>query len=73
MNALLNFALDNSFLNSIKSTMPTAQDEGGPMGSPLTVVMAEVGVIDNEEKALATCTDPPSLHVHFHRCRFYSL
>ena len=53
--------------------MPTAQDEGGPMGSPLTVVMAEVGVIDNEEKALATCTDPPSLHVHFHRCRFYSL
>ena len=63
MNALLNFALDNSFFEFNHEYY--AQDEGGPMGSPLTVVMAEVRVIDNEERAFATCTDPPSLHVHF--------
>ena len=42
-----------------------SQTEGGPMGSPLTVALAEVRVSEIESLALSSSADPPSVYKHF--------
>ena len=58
MSILLNFWLDNSCFEFNNEYY--AQTDGGPMGSTLTVSLAEIRVAHLEEQALMTCPDPPS-------------
>ena len=41
------------------------QNSGGPMGSPLTVALAEIRVSYLEEEALRTCPESPIHYYHF--------
>ena len=62
-HSLLTFSLDKSYFEFNHSFF--RQVEGGPMGSPLTVDLAEIRVADLETKALESSPDPPSFYVHF--------
>ena len=55
--ALLNFSLDNSYFQYQDKFYK--QTTGGPMGSPLTVALAEIRVTETEQLALETSSQPP--------------
>ena len=63
LDTLINFCLDHSYFEYHGSFY--SQTEGGPMGSPLTVALAEVRVSEIESLALSSSADPPSLYKHF--------
>ena len=54
MKTLLNFCLDNSYFEF--NDKFNKQTEGGPMGSPLTVDLAEIRTSHLEQEALDTFT-----------------
>ena len=56
---LISFCLDNSYFEYNNKFF--AQNTGGPMGSPLTVELAEIRVTELETIALNTSPQPPSL------------
>ena len=60
---LISFCLDNSYFEYNNKFF--AQNSGGPMGSPLTVELAEIRVTELETIALNTSPQPPSLYKHF--------
>ena len=60
---LLNFSLDNSYFQYQDQFYK--QTTGGPMGSPLTVALAEIRVTDTEQLALETSNQPPKHYRHF--------
>ena len=62
-DALISFCLDNSYFKYNNKFF--AQNTGGPMGSPLTVELAEIRVTELETIALNTSPQPPSLYKHF--------
>ena len=59
----LNFSLDHCYFHY--NNIFFQQVEGGPMGSPLTVTLAEIRVTHNEFKALSTSPHPPKHYFHF--------
>ena len=59
----LSFCLDNSYFEYNNKFF--AQNTGGPMGSPLTVELAEIRVTELETIALNISPQPPSLYKHF--------
>ena len=61
LDTLISFCLDHSYFEYNGSFY--SQTEGGPMGSPLTVALAEVRVTNVE--LLASSADPSSLYKHF--------
>ena len=61
--SLINFCLDNSYLEFNGSFY--SQDEGGTMGSPLIVELAEIRLAEIESLALSSCPDPPHTYSHF--------
>ena len=63
INSLLNFSLDNSYLEF--NSQFFRQNIGGPMGSPLTVALAEIRVSYIEDIALRSFLDPPPHYYHF--------
>ena len=63
LDTLISFCLDHSYFEYHGSFY--SQSKGGPMGSPLTVALAEVRVTHIESSALASSADPPSLYKHF--------
>ena len=63
IGTLITFCLDNSYLEFNGSFF--SQDKGGPMGSPLTVQLAEIRVAETETLALNTSPDPPHSYCHF--------
>ena len=67
LDTLISFCLHHSYFEYNGSLY--SQTEGGPMGSPLTVALAEVRVTNIESLALAlalaSSADPPSLLKHF--------
>ena len=63
INSLLNFSLDNSYLEF--NSQFFRQNIGGPMGSPLTVALAEIRVSYIEDMALRSFLDPPLHCYHF--------
>ena len=54
---LLNFSLDNSYFQYNDKFYK--QTTGGPMGSPLTVTLAEIRVTETKQLALETSSQPP--------------
>ena len=58
INSLLHFSLDNAYLEF--DSLFYRQNTGGPMGSPLTVALAEIRVSYIEDMAIRHSTDPPS-------------
>ena len=60
---LLNFSLDNSYFQY--SDKLYKQTTGGPMGSPLTIALAEIRVTETEQLALNTSSKPPKYYRHF--------
>ena len=60
---LLNFSLDNSYIQYQDKFYK--QTTGGPMGSPLTVALAEIRVTETEQLALETSSQPPKHYRHF--------
>ena len=62
-NSLLHFSLDNAYLEY--NSLFFRQNIGGPMGSPLTVALAEIRVSYIEDLAIRNSTDPPSHYYHF--------
>ena len=54
---LLNFSLDNSYFQYQNKFYK--QTTGGPMGSPLTVTLAEIRVTETEQLALETSSQSP--------------
>ena len=56
-DTLISFCLDHSYFEYNGSFY--SRTEGGPMGSPLTVSLAEVRVTNVESLALASSADPP--------------
>ena len=62
-DTLISFCLDNSYFEYNNKFF--AQNTGGPMGSPLTVELAEIRVTELETIALNTSPQPPSLYKHF--------
>ena len=63
ISSLLNFSLDNAYLEY--NSLFFRQNIGGPMGSPLTVALAEIRVSYIEDLAIRNSTDPPSHYYHF--------
>ena len=63
IGTLITFCLDNSYLEFNGSFY--SQDEGGTMGSPLIVELAEIRLAEVETLALSTSPDPPSFYSHF--------
>ncbi|XP_063684382.1 uncharacterized protein LOC134818673 [Bolinopsis microptera] len=63
IGSLINFCLDNSYLEFNGSFY--SQDEGGTMGSPLIVELAEIRLAEIETLALSSCPDPPNTYSHF--------
>ena len=63
IGTLITFCLDNSYLEFNGSFY--SQDLGGPMGSPLTVQLAEIRVSEIESLALTSSPDPPHSYCHF--------
>ena len=61
----LPIVLDTMYNRSYQYYARAQYTEGGPMGSPLTVALAEVRVTNIESLALASSADPPSLYKHF--------
>ena len=62
-DTLISFCLDNSYFEYNNKFF--AQNTGGPMGSPLTVELAEIRVTKLETIALNTSPQPPSHYKHF--------
>ena len=62
-DTLISFCLDSSYFEYNNKFF--AQNTGGPMGSPLTVELAEIRVTELETIALNTSPQPPSLYKHF--------
>ena len=62
-DTLISFCLDNSYFEY--NNKFSAQNTGGPMGSPLTVELAEIRDTELETIALNTSPQPPSLYKHF--------
>ena len=60
---LLNFSLDNSYFQY--NDQFYKQTTGGPMGSPLTVALAEIRATETEQLALETSSQPPKHYRHF--------
>ena len=63
IGTLITFCLDKSYLEFNGSFY--SQDEGGTMGSPLIVELAEIRLAEVETLALSTSPDPPSFYSHF--------
>ena len=63
LDTLISFCLDHSYFEYHGNFY--SQSKGGPMGSPLTVALAEVRVTHIESSVLASSADPPSLYKHF--------
>ena len=63
LDTFISFCLDHSYFEYHGSFY--SQSKGGPMGSPLTVALAEVRVTHIGSSALASSADPPSLYKHF--------
>ena len=63
LGTLITFCLDNSYLEFNGSFY--SQDEGGTMGSPLIVELAEIRLAEVETLALSSSPDPPSSYSHF--------
>ena len=63
ISSLINFCLDNSYFEYDNTFY--SQNSGGPMGSPLTVELAEIRTSYIEELALNTSPDPPNSYRHF--------
>ena len=61
--SLLNFSLDNAYCEFNKQFYK--QITGGPMGSPLTVTLAEIRVTDIEQRAIANSTRRPKHYYNF--------
>ena len=57
------YFLDNSYLEYNNNFY--RQTIGGPMGSPLTVALAEVRVTEIETLAINSCQKPPKHYRHF--------
>ena len=62
-DTLISFCLDNSYFEYNNKFF--AQNTGSPMGSPLTVELAEIRVTELETIALNTSPQPQSLYKHF--------
>ena len=60
---LLHFFLDNTYFEYNNTFYK--QVTGGPMGSPLTVALAEIRVTDIENLAISTFPHPPKHYRHF--------
>ena len=60
---LLNFSLHNSYFQY--NDQFYKQTTGGPMGSPLTVALAEIRVTETEQLALETSSQPPKHYRYF--------
>ena len=63
IKSLLNFSLDNAYCEF--NNQFYKQITGGPMGSPLTVTLAEIRVTDIEQRAIANSTRKPKHYYHF--------
>ena len=63
IGTLITFCLDNSYLEFNGSFY--SQDEGGTMGSPLIVELAEIRLAEIESMALSSSPDPPHTYSHF--------
>ena len=63
IHSLLNFSLDNTYLQF--GSRFFRQNIGGPMGSPLTVALAEIRVTYIEDLAISSNTNPPNHYYHF--------
>ena len=63
ISSLLNFLLDNAYLEY--NSLFFRQNIGGPIGSPLTVALAEIHVSYIEDLAIRNSTDPPLHYYHF--------
>ncbi|KAL5269541.1 hypothetical protein ACHWQZ_G003139 [Mnemiopsis leidyi] len=63
LGTLITFCLDNSYLEF--NGCFYSQDEGGTMGSPLIVELAEIRLAEVETLALSSSPDPPSSYFHF--------
>ena len=63
IKSLLNFSLDNAYCEFDNQFYK--QITGGPMGSPLTVTLAEIRVTDIEQLAIANSTRKPKHYYHF--------
>ena len=63
IKSLLNFSLDNPYREFDNKFY--RQVTGGPMGSPLTVTLAEIRVTDIEQQALSISTRRPKQYYHF--------
>ena len=63
IKSLLNFSLDNAYCEFDNKFYK--QITGGPMGSPLTVTLAEIRVTDIEQQALSSNTRKPKQYYHF--------
>ena len=63
IKSLLNFSLDNAYREF--DCKLYKQITGGPMGSPLTITLAEIRVIDIEQQALSSSTRKPKHYYHF--------
>jgi hypothetical protein len=63
LGILITFCLDNSYLEL--NAYFYFQEEGGTMGSPLIVELAEIILAEVETLALSSSPDPPSSYSHF--------
>ena len=63
IGSLISFCLDNSYFEF--DGILYSQNEGGTMGSPLIVELAEIRVHSMEHLALSSFTDPPNDYRHF--------
>ena len=63
IKSLLIFSLDNAYCEFDNKFYK--QISGGPMGSPLTVTLAEIRVTDIEQQALSSSTRKPKQYYHF--------
>ena len=63
IKSLLIFWLDNAYLEY--NSQFFSQNAGGPMGSPLTVSLAEIRVSHIENLAITNSIDPPGHYYHF--------
>ena len=63
IKSLLNFSLDNAYCEF--NNQFYKQITGGPMGSPLTVTLAEIRVTDIEQRAITNSTRKPKHYYHF--------
>ena len=63
IKSLLMFSLDNDYLED--NSQFFSQNAGGPMGSPLTVSLAELRVSHIENLAITNSIDPPAHYYNF--------